>query len=101
MHVPYSIQGALFGPAFIGLSLVLKLLCPVSAGAGCFIDHLAVPIFLPLIIVYKIFGEGFVMSHELWFVFIYWGVVGCLLGLIFDLRKVRSQYLPSQHLPPL
>ena len=86
MHVPYSIQGALFGPALIGLTLVLKVMCPAPLGAGCFADSLAVPIFLPLIFVYKIVGGGLVMYHELWFVVLYWSLVGLLAGLIFDLR---------------
>jgi hypothetical protein len=92
MRVPYAIQGALFGPILIGLSLVLKLVCPVAVGGGCLTDHLAVPIFLPLIFVYRTFGEGLVMAHELWFVLIYWSLVGLLVGLIFDLHTDQSQY---------
>ena len=101
MHIPYSIQGALFGPAFIGLSLVLKVFCPAPAGAGCFADHLAVPIFLPLIFVYEIVDESLVMYHELWFVILYWSFAGFLIGLIFDLRTRRSEYSPAQRLPLL
>ena len=100
MQIPYFIQGLVFGPAFIGLTLILKVICPVSAGAGCFADYLAVPIFLPLIFVYKIVGDGLVISHELWFVVLYWSLIGLLLGLIFDLRTRRSQYSPEQR-PPL
>ena len=101
MRVPYFIQGALFGPALIGLTLVLKLACPVPTGSGCFADALAVPIFLPLIFIYTIVGEGLVMYHELWFVLLYWGLVGFLIGLIFDLYIRRSPYLPEQRRPPL
>ena len=86
MRIPYFVQGALFGPALIGLSIVLKVLCPTSVGAGCFADSLAVPIFLPLIFVYKIVDDSLVMYHELWFVVLYWSLVGLLVGLIFDLR---------------
>ena len=86
MRIPYFVQGALFGPAFIGLSIVLKVLCPTSVGAGCFADSLAVPIFLPLIFIYKIVDDSLVMYHELWFVVLYWSLVGLLVGLIFDLR---------------
>ena len=91
MHIPYSIQGALFGPIFIGLSIFLKALCPKATGAGCFADHLAVPIFFPLTFLYKIGGE-FSTRHELWFLLLYWGLVGFLVGFIFDLRTSRSQY---------
>ena len=97
--IPYAIRGALFAPAFIGLVLILKLICLAPIGGGCFADHLAIPIFLPLILVYVTFGNNFVMSHELWFVILYWVVVGLLIGLIFDLRSRRSQYLPAQHPP--
>src|SRR3989338_5616349 len=100
MRIPYSIQGALFGPVLIGLSLILKLLCPAPVGAGCLTDYLAVPIFLPLIFVYKIVGGHLIMYHELWFVILYWSLVGLLIGLIFDLRNRRFPYLPEQH-PPL
>jgi len=84
MRIPYFVQGAFFGPALIGLTLVLKVACPASVGAGCFADSLAVPIFLPLIFVYKIVGGGLLMYHA---------------GLIFDLRTPRSPYLPEQRRP--
>ncbi len=100
MHIPYFLQGLLFGPAFIGLTLILKIICPVPAGVGCFADHLAVPIFLPLIFIYKIVDQGLVLNHELPFLVFYWSLVGLLFGLILDLRKARSQYSPEQR-PPL
>ena len=90
MRIPYSIQGTLFGPAFIGLTLILKMICLAPVGTGCFADHLAIPIFLPLILVYVTFGEGLVLAHELWFVLLYWSFVGLLIGLIFDLRTGRK-----------
>lgn len=92
MRIPYSIQGALFGLAFIGLSLVLKVMCPVSPGAGCLTDHLAIPIFLPLLFVYNTIGGGIAVAYELWFMLLYWSLVGFLVGLIFDLRSLRSKY---------
>ena len=90
MRIPYSIQGALFGPALIGLTLIFKIMCPASTGAGCFADHLAVPIFLPLILLYATTGEGLILVHELWFVILYWTFIGFLLGLIFDLRVHKN-----------
>ncbi|PIQ66291.1 MAG: hypothetical protein COV96_02325 [Candidatus Zambryskibacteria bacterium CG11_big_fil_rev_8_21_14_0_20_42_18] len=92
MRIPYFIQGALFGPALIGLTLMLKVICPASADAGCFADNLAVPIFLPLIFVYNVVDENLVMIHELWFLLLYWSFVGLLIGFIFDLRNRRSLY---------
>ena len=100
MHIPYFIQGLFFGPALILLTLLLKLTCPQSAGAGCFADHLATPVFFPLIFIYKISGESFVISHDFWFILFYWAITGLLIGLIFDLRTRRSQYSPVEH-PPL
>lgn len=100
MRIPYAIQGAFFAPILIGLAIVLKIACPAPVGAGCFADYLAVPIFLPLILVYKIVGPGLILIHELWFVVLYWIAIGFLIGLIFDLRTHQSQYLPSQR-PPL
>lgn len=100
MRIPYFLQGVLFGPVFIGLTLVLKIICPVPAGAGCFADHLAIPIFLPLIFIYKILEQGTILAHELLFLFVYWSLVGLLLGLILDLRRAPSQYSPEQR-PPL
>ncbi len=92
MRIPYFIQGTLFGPAFIGLALILKVICPVSADVGCFADSLAVPIFLPLIFVYSVVDENLVMIHELWFVLLYWSFVGLLIGFIFDLRNRQLDY---------
>jgi len=100
MHIPYFIRGALFGPAVIGLTLILKAMCPVSAGAGCFPDYLAVPIFMPLILLYATVGKSLVLVHEFWFVLLYWSVVGLFIGLIFDLRTRPSRYSPAQR-PPL
>ena len=48
----------------------------------------------------KIVGEGWIMYHEFWFVLLYWGFIGFLIGLIFDLRSRPSPYLPAQR-PPL
>lgn len=91
MRIPYSIQGVLFGPIFIGLSIFLKALCPSAAGAGCFADHLAVPIFFPLTFIYKVLGE-LPVQYELWVLLLYWSLVGFLVGFIFDLRTSQSQY---------
>lgn len=92
MRMPYFIQGALFGPTFIGLTFILKVACPTAVSAGCFADSLAVPIFLPLIFVYKMIDGGLIMHYELWFVILYWSLVGLLVGFIFDLRTPRSRY---------
>lgn len=92
MRFPHFIQGALFGPVLIGLALILKVACPAPAGAGCFADYLAMPIFLPLTFVYQVFGQELVLSHELVFILLYWSMIGFLIGLIFDLRKSPSQY---------
>ena len=72
---------------------------------GTFLDvvamlTIAVPIFLPLILVYGIVGNNLIMYHELWFIVLYWSLAGLLLGLMFDLRTRWSQYSPEQH-PPL
>lgn len=91
-HIPYCVQGALFGPVFIGLLFVLKGLCPVSTDAGCFADYLAVPIFLPLVSIYRVFGTSQALVHELWLVLLYWSFVGLLAGFIFDLHTPQSRY---------
>lgn len=92
MRIPYSIKGALFGPIMIALTVALKAACPLTLGDQCFADYLAVPIFLPLILIYRIVRSGLIMYHEFWFVILYWSIAGLLIGLIFDLRKGRSQY---------
>ena len=91
MRLPYSIQGAFFGPLLIGLSIALKAFCPTLASTGCFVDQFATPIFLPLIFVYKTLGGDLVLAHEIWFLAIYWSLVGFLVGLIFDLRGRRNE----------
>lgn len=99
MRIPYAIQGALFGPVLIGLTLVLKMMCLAPVGAGCLADHLAIPIFLPLILVYVTFGQSLVLAHELWFVILYWSLVGLLIGLIFDLHSRPFPYSPEPRPP--
>ena len=95
MRLPYSIQGALFGPILLGLSIVLKLFCPPSVDVGCFADYLAVPIFLPLILVYKLVDPGWVVIHEFWLVLLYWSLVGALVGFIFDLRVKKEAQMTN------
>ncbi len=92
MRLPYSVQGAFFAPAFIGLVLILKVTCPVPTGSGCLTDHLAVLVFFPLNLVYKIFGQTPILSYELLLVLLYWMIIGFLVGLIFDLRTDQSLY---------
>jgi len=91
MRIPYSVQGALFGPVLIGLTLILKVLCPASAGSACFADQLAVPIFFPLIMLYATTGDSLLLYHELWFVLFYWAFVGFLIGFILDLRERKME----------
>lgn len=99
MRIPYSLQGILFGPILVGLTVILKVFCPAAAGEGCFVDSLALPVFLPLVFIYKIIG-GSPTSYELLLVIVYWSLVGLLIGLILDLCTHRSEYLPESHLPP-
>lgn len=86
MKVPYSLQGALFAPAMIGLILALKVTCPVPTGGGCFADHFAVPMFLPSIFTYKVFPSvpTYIANYELLFIVLYWSLIGFLIGLCFD-----------------
>jgi hypothetical protein len=101
MKWPYAIQGLLFAPAFIGLVFLLKAFCPGSAGDSCFADFFAVPVFLPLITMYKIFGQvPGANGQEFLFLILYWSLVGFLVGFILDLYIRRSQYSPEQR-PPL
>ena len=101
MRIPYAVQGLLFAPALVGLILVLKAFCPAAADGSCFADFFAMPIFLPLIALYKIFGSTPPFSgQEFLFIFLYWAVVGFFLGLILDLCSRPTPYSPEQH-PPL
>ena len=91
----------LFAPVLVALIFVLKGLCPGSVGSACFADFFATPIFLPLVAIYKIFGYAPSASGgEVAFIFLYWALVGFVLGLILDLYKRPPQYSPAQR-PPL
>src|SRR3990167_6991695 len=86
MRLPYAIQGMLFGPALVGLFILLKAFCPASFAQSCLSDYFAAPIFLPLIFVYKLFGDSAAILHQdFLFIMMYWAFVGFFLGLIFDL----------------
>lgn len=88
MRIPSSIKGAIFAPVLICLFFVLKVFCPESAGNSCFADQFAVPIFLPLVAIYKIFGDSSIIhGQEFLVVMIYWAVIGFLVGLVVDLWK--------------
>jgi hypothetical protein len=101
MKIPYSIQGLLFAPVLVGLIFLLKSFCPASAGNMCFADWFATPVFLPLIAVYKIFGHAPAASGgEVLFIFLYWALVGFVVGLIPDLYTRPRPYSPEQR-PPL
>src|SRR3989344_1113466 len=99
MRIPYSIQGLLVAVVVISLEVLFKGLC--SAAGPCFADYFADSIFMPLIVVYRIFGSSAVIFHqEFLFVFLYWALVGFLLGLILDLCIGRFRYSHEPHLPP-
>lgn len=101
MRLSSATKGILFAPTLICLFFILKAFCPESAGDACFADQFAVPIFLPLIAVYRLFGSSdIILGQEFLFVLIYWSFVGFLVGFILDLYTHQSQYLPEQH-PPL
>lgn len=101
MKIPYSIQGMLFAPVLVTLLFILKAICPESAGNACFADWFATPIFLPLVAIYKIFGQiPLVSGQEVAFIFLYWALVGFVVGLILDLYKRPRPYSPAQR-PPL
>ncbi len=86
MKVPYALQGALFAPAFIGLLFILKITCPASG--GCFSDHFAGLIFMPVAFVYKVLGGNtFLTARESLLILLYWAIVGLLVGYIFDLLR--------------
>jgi hypothetical protein len=92
MKVPYSIQGALFGPALIGLILALKVTCPVPTGGGCFADTFAVPLFLPSIFAHKAFSNipAFINNYEFLIIVLYWSFIGFLVGLCVDILLKRN-----------
>lgn len=99
--MPYAFQGVIFIPLLVGLIFVLKMFCPDSAGNMCFSDYFALPLFLPLVMVYRIFGlESEALGQELLFLILYWSLIGFLLGLILDLYTRPSPYSPEQR-PPL
>lgn len=91
MKIPYYIQGAFFAPTLIGILFLLKITCPAGAGQGCFADPFLAPVFMPLTVLYKIFGNASILiSYEPLFVLIYWILVGVFVGLLFDLLKAEQ-----------
>lgn len=100
MRIPYAFQGAIFAPVLLVLIFILKSFCPESAAGSCFADYFAVPIFIPLITIYKIFGEEATgIGNEFAFILLYWALIGFALGIIIDLYRRPSRYLPSQDRP--
>lgn len=92
MRIPSSVQGLIFAPTLICLFFVLKAFCPSSAGSSCFADQFAVPIFLPLVAIYKLFGSTAVIGgQEFLLIIVYWAFIGFLIGFIFDLLWRRKE----------
>ena len=101
MRLPYVVWGFLLAPTFAWLMFLWKAWCPTSPSGVCLADYFSIPIFLPLITVYKVFGPNAIASnHELLLILLYWSAVGFLVGLILDLYIRWSEYLHEQH-PPL
>lgn len=91
MRIPYSIQGALFAPTLILLLFVLKMTCPAPTGAGCFADAFLLPMFMPLLFVYRVFGrEAIVVAHEPIFILLYWMCIGLCAGMLADLYNKKT-----------
>ncbi len=92
MKIPYAIQGAFFAPALVGVLFILKITCPASAGQGCFADPFLTPVFMPLMVIYKVFGDvSFVIAHEPIFILFYWIIVGIFVGLLFDILEDNQE----------
>lgn len=92
MKIPYFIQGAFFAPALVGVLFILKITCPAPAGQGCFADPFLTPVFMPLTVIYKIFGNvSFVIAHEPIFILLYWIIVGIFVGLLFDILEDNQE----------
>ena len=99
MRLPYAITGLFVGPVLIALGVLLKGFC--AEGSVCVVDPFASIIFLPLVFIYKLFGSSAIIAdQEFLFIFIYWSLVGAVLGFILDLYMRPSQYSPGQRLPP-
>lgn len=98
MRIPYAVQGMIFAPALVAVILILKAFCPASAGDACFADFFATPVFLPLITIYKVFGNTPPFNgQEFLFIFLYWTLVGMLLGLLVDLFSKHDRYEKNEN----
>lgn len=88
MKIPYYIQGALFAPALVGVLFILKITCPAGFGQGCFADPFLTPVFMPLTIIYEVFGNSpFVIAYEPILILLYWIILGLFIGMLFDILK--------------
>jgi hypothetical protein len=88
MKFPNWLQGLLFAPALVALLFLLKATCPAPTGVGCFADPFIKPVFLPLIFLYKTYGQTtYILEHEVLIIILYWAVVGLLVGTLFDIKK--------------
>jgi len=75
----------------VGFLIVLKAFCPAFTSGVCFADFFAMPVFLPLVAFYRIFGQNPPFSNqELVLVFLYWALIGLLVGLLIDLIKKKD-----------
>jgi hypothetical protein len=91
-NLPKAIKGFFFAPALILLFFLLKSFCPESAGNSCFSDQFSVPIFYPLIAIYRYFGSSEIIGgHDFLFILGYWAILGFLIGLILDLWRREKE----------
>jgi hypothetical protein len=92
MKIPYWYQGMIFAPVLVGLLFILKITCPAPTGVGCFADPFLVPVFSPLVGLYKIFGNiPAIAQHEPLIILLYWSIVGTFAGLCLDVYKRASK----------
>ena len=96
---PTALKGIFLAPVLICIFFVLKASCSEVVGESCFADRFAVPIFLPIVIIYRMFGDFAIIGNQQFLVvMLYWAAVGALIGFILDLYIGRSQYSPAQRL---
>lgn len=101
MKFKYAFGGLVLFPLLIGLVFVSKAMCSAGVGGGCFADYFAVPIFLPLLGVYKLFGSNaFAVGQEFLLIFLVWGVIGFILGLIKDVWMPAKVKLKIEKITP-
>ena len=92
-NMPAFVDGAVFGFLLVPLLLLLKMICPLSA--GCFVDPFFIPLFSPIFVFESLatmFGRDVTLKGEIVFLILFWTVLWAVLAHMTRDWRIKEEH---------